>query len=57
MTHFLCKEFVFYLERNRELLKCFQRNKLIRITILRDLTNYKVKRMNWNWVRPARNQL
>lgn len=55
MIYFLCKEFVFYFERNRELLKCFQRNKLIRIIILRDFINYKVKRMNWNWVRLVRN--
>lgn len=48
-TPILCQEFVFYLEGNRELLKGFQRrNKLIRMTILRDHTDCTMKRMNWN---------
>lgn len=58
MTHILCKEFVFYLERNKELLKGFQRRiNLIRITILRGHIDYTMKEMNWNSGRPARNPL
>lgn len=40
MTHILCKEFALNLEKSDELLKGFQRSKLIRITIWRDYTNY-----------------
>lgn len=40
MTHILCKEFALNLEESDELLKGFQRSKLIRITIWRDYTNY-----------------
>ena len=49
MTPILCKDFVFYLERNKELLKGFQRRrKLIRVTISRGHTDYAMKGMNWN---------